>query len=49
MRFLKNSDAWMRLCNDSEQSKDASHARNSSLAVIRIILGAIIPSAIQLV
>ena len=44
--FLKNPDAWRHLYNDSEQSKDASHARISNLAVNRIILGAIIPSAI---
>ena len=49
MHFLKNPDAWRRLYNDSEQSKDASHARNSNLAVNRLILGAIIPSAIQVV
>ena len=49
MHFLKNPDPWRRLYNDSEQSKDASHARNSNLAVIRIILGPIISSAIQLV
>ena len=46
--FKKNPDASRRLYNDNEQSKDESHARNSNLAVIRIILGAMIPSAIQL-
>ena len=46
--FFKNPDTSRHLYNDNEQSKDESHARNSNLAVIRIILGAMIPSAIQL-
>ena len=48
MHFLKNPDARKRQYNDSEQKQRYSHARNSNLTVIRIILDAIIASAISM-
>ena len=47
--FFKNLDARRRQYNDNEQKQRYSHARNSSLIVIRIILDSIIALAIQLV
>ena len=49
MHFLKNPDARKRQYNDSEQKQRYSHARNSNLTVIRIILDGSVASAIQLV
>ena len=49
MHFLKKPDARKRQYINNEQKQRYSHARNSNLTVIRIILDAIIASAIQLV